>query len=246
MKIIISPAKKMSINTDILDVKNKPVLVDKTRKILDYLKCLSYDQLKKLLSCNDEIAKVNFIRYQNMNLDSFGSPAILSYEGIQYKYISPNIFENSYFDYIEKKLFILSGFYGILKPFDGVLPYRLEMQSKFKTDFCNNLYDFWGDLIYNELIKDDDIILNLASSEYSKVISKYLTPNIRYINFIFGEIVDNKIVEKGVYVKMARGEMIRFMAENKIENILDIKKFNRLNFIYNEDLSDDNKFVFIK
>lgn len=243
MKIIISPAKKMMYE-DIIPYKQMPVLLNKTESLMQYLKGLSYDELKKLLSCNDDIASLNFKRYEDMDLYRNLTPAILSYDGIQYKYMAPQVFENSYFEYIEKHLRIISGFYGVLKPFDGITPYRLEMQAKLKTDFCSSLYDFWGDNIYREV--KDDLIINLASEEYAKTVRRYLEDDVRFVDCIFGEMIGGKVREKGVYVKMARGEMVRFMAENDIQDINDIKNFNRLSFSYNDYLSEENKFVFLK
>ena len=231
MKIIISPAKKMNMDADFLPPRNTPVYLEKANKLKDYLQTLDYGELKRLLSCNDEIARLNYERYQNMDLSSNTNPAILSYEGIQYKYMAPQVFEDDHFEYIERHLRIISGFYGILKPFDGVVPYRLEMQAKLKSDFCRNLYDYWQEDIYRELIREDNTILNLASAEYSKTIEKYLTTDIKYVTCIFGELIDGKVLEKGVYVKMARGEMVRFMAENAIKNIEQIKSFDRLGFV---------------
>lgn len=140
------------------------------------------------------------------------------YQDIEVSYLE--VFEDDYFTYIEKHLRILSGFYGVLKPFDGITPYRLEMQARIKTDFCKNLYDFWNGDIYREV--KDDLILNLASEEYAKTVRKYLEPEVRFVDCIFGEMIDGKVKEKGVYVKMARGEMVRFMAENSIHDIDDI------------------------
>jgi len=246
MKIIISPAKNMTSEVDFLPPRNEPVYLDKANKLKDYLKGLSYEELKKLLCCNDAIAKLNYERYQTMDLSGNTNPAILCYDGIQYKYMAPQVFEEAYFDYIEKHLRILSGLYGILRPFDGVVPYRLEMQAKLKTEFCRNLYDYWQDDIYRELVKEDTTILNLASQEYSKAVEKYLTGNIRYVTCVFGELISGKVIEKGVYVKMARGEMVRFMAEKAIEDLEEIKAFDRLGYVYRDDLSNKNTFVFLK
>ena len=210
MKIIISPAKKMVNECNYIQDMSTPVFMDKTKQLLSLLKELDYEQLKKLLVCNDEIATLNYDRFQSMELDNNLNPALLSYDGIQYKYMAPDIFEDSYYPYIHEHLRILSGFYGILKPMDGIVPYRLEMQAKLKTDFCKNLYDYWKDDIYQELTKDDAVILNLASDEYSKVVTKY-AKDITVINCTFAEIVNGKLKEKGVYVKMARGEMVRYM-----------------------------------
>lgn len=246
MKIIISPAKKMNMDVDFLPPRNAPVYLEKANRLKEYLQSLTYEELKKLLCCNDDIAGLNYERYRKMDLCSYTNPAILSYEGIQYKYMAPQVFEYNYFDYIEKNLRILSGFYGILKPFDGVVPYRLEMQAKLKTDFCRNLYDYWQDDIYRELIQEDTTILNLASVEYSKTVEKFLTTDIHFVTCIFGELIDGKVIEKGVYVKMARGEMVRFMAENAIVDLDQIKAFDRLGFVYRDELSNESTFVFVK
>lgn len=246
MKIIISPAKKMNMDGDFLPPLNAPVYLEKAKKLQEYLQSLPFEELRNLLCCNDEIAGLNYERYQTMDLSGYTSPAILAYDGIQYKYMAPQVFEDDYFDYIEKHLRILSGFYGILKPFDGVVPYRLEMQAKLKTDFCRNLYDYWQDDIYRELTQADTTILNLASAEYSKTIEKYLTDGIDYVNCLFGELINGRVIEKGVYVKMARGEMVRFMAERAIKDLEQIKEFSRLGFEYREQLSDNTTFVFVK
>ena len=160
--------------------------------------------------------------------------------------MAPHVFEENYFSYVERNLRILSGFYGILKPFDGIVPHRLEMQAKLSIENNKDLYEFWGKDIYNELIKDDDIIIDLTSKEYRKCIEKYLSKEIQFISCIFGEISDGKIIEKGVYVKMARGEMVRYLAENKINWPEEIKKFDRLGYKYNKNLSGDRKYVFLK
>lgn len=151
--IIISPAKKMNINNDDIISESMPCFMDKTEYLYSNLKDYSYDDLKKLLACNDEIAELNYSRYKDMNLYKNLSPAILSYEGIQYKYMSPDSFSNSEFDYVSNHLRILSGFYGILKPFDGIVPYRLEMQAKLAIGTSKNLYSFWGTLYIKNLPK---------------------------------------------------------------------------------------------
>ncbi|KLU64880.1 hypothetical protein DEAC_c32080 [Desulfosporosinus acididurans] len=245
MKLIISPAKKMNIDADFLPPRNAPVFLEKAQRLKEYLRSLTYEDLKKLLCCNDEIARLNYDRYQNMDLCGYTNPAVLAYDGIQYKYMAPQVFEYDYFDYIESHLRILSGFYGILKPFDGVVPYRLEMQAKLKTTFCQNLYDYWKDDIYRDLTQNDTTILNLASAEYSKTVDKYLSANVNYVTCKFGELINGKLIEKGVYVKMARGEMVRFMAENAVEDLDKIKEFNRLGFVYNDELSNSRTIVFL-
>lgn len=246
MRIIISPAKKMKIDNDDFEHRHMPVLLHKTRELLTYLRSLSYDELKDMWKCNDKIARLNYNRIRNMDLYNSLTPAILSFEGIQYQYMAPGVFEYDELDYIDEHLRILSGFYGVLRPYDGVTPYRLEMQTKLINWIHKSLYDFWADDIAKYLFSESRCILNLASKEYSKCVSRYITEDIRFITCIFGEINDGRVIQKGTLAKMARGEMVRFMAENKIVNVEDIKEFNRLGYVYREELSNENTYVFIK
>jgi cytoplasmic iron level regulating protein YaaA (DUF328/UPF0246 family) len=158
--------------------------------------------------------------------------------------MAPAVFENSSFDYVQEHLRILSGFYGVLKPMDGVTPYRLEMQAKAAINDKKDLYDLWGSRLYEEVIDDSHVIINLASKEYSKCIEKYLKPDDYYVTVTFGETVKGKLVTKGTYAKMARGEMVRFMAENQIKDPEQIKGFDRLGYVYRDELSGDGEIVF--
>ena len=247
MKIIISPAKKMNVDTDTFAPMGLPVFLSRTKELMDYMKGLSYEEAKKLWSCNDKIAAQNFERYAQMNLERGLTPAILSYEGIQYQYMSPMVFSETALDYVQKNLRILSGFYGIVKPFDGVTPYRLEMQAKASIGRFKDLYEYWGDSLYQELTSDGDrLILNLASKEYSKCIEKYLGENDLFVTFIFGEKIDGKVVQKGTLAKMARGEMVRFLAENEIDSLEGVKNFHGLRYEFSEKLSGEKEYIFIK
>ena len=244
MKIILSPAKKMITDTDSIAPVGMPDFLDKTTKILSWMKSLKKDELKAIWKCNDKIARQNFDRLENMDLYHMLTPAILSYEGIAFQYMAPTVFEDGQFEYIQKHLRILSAFYGSLKPLDGVKPYRLEMQAKVTIGNTRNLYDYWGNLLYQTVIDDSQIIINLASKEYSKCIEKYLSPKDTYITITFCELSGEKLVTKGTYAKMARGEMVRFMAERGIENPADIQEFNRLGYRFREDLSSEKEYIF--
>ncbi|MCI5903117.1 MAG: peroxide stress protein YaaA [Blautia sp.] len=246
MKIILSPAKKMNEELDALAYQGLPVFMEQTEEIMHWMQGLSYAEAKKLWACNDRIAEQNYERFRSMNLTRRLTPAILSYEGIAYQYMAPSVFANGEFDYVQEHLRILSAFYGVVKPLDGVTPYRLEMQAKAKIAGSRDLYDYWGDRLYREVLDDSRIIVSLASKEYAKCIEKYLTPEDLYITCIFGEPAGEKIVQKGVYAKMARGEMVRFMAENSIEDPQEMKKFDRLGYAFREDLSDERTYVFVK
>ena len=234
----------MITDTDSILTVGLPAFLDKTKEILDWMKGKSKEELKLIWKCNDKIAEQNFDRLENMNLDKMLTPAILSYEGIAFQYMAPSVFEGGQFKYIQNHLRILSAFYGVVKPMDGVTPYRLEMQAKAAIGDARNLYDYWGDMLYRSVIDDSRIIVNLASKEYSKCIEKYLTSKDNYITITFCELSGDKLVTKGTYAKMARGEMVRFMAETGIEDPTDIKRFNRLGYVFRADLSSESEYVF--
>lgn len=246
MRIILSPAKKMNVNTDDLAPCGLPAFMEQTEEVVRFLQGLSYGDAKKLWACNDRIAEQNYDRLQNMDLYHQLTPAILSYEGIAYQYMAPSVFENGQFVYVQEHLRILSAFYGVVRPMDGVTPYRLEMQAKAKIAGTKDLYDYWGDRLYRAVLDDSRVIINLASKEYSRCIEKYLQPEDVYITCVFGESNGEKVVQKGVYAKMARGEMVRFMAENRIGSPEEMKGFDRLGYAFRADLSDERTYIFIR
>lgn len=246
MKIILSPAKKMKIDTDSLEPLGFPVYIDRTEQIMSWLKNSSRDELKKLWGCSDKIVDENVERLGNMDLRNRLTPAVLAYEGIAYQYMAPAVFEYGHFDYVQEHLCILSAFYGVLKAMDGVTPYRLEMQAKAHIDGTKNLYEFWGRDLYDAVIDDSRIIINLASKEYSKCIEKYVTTDDRFITISFCENVSGRLVTKGTYAKMARGEMVRFMAENNVQTPDELMYFDRLGYIYRKELSNPSEYVFVK
>ena len=222
MRIIISPAKQMRVDTDSFACTELPTFIEKTEVLKDWISGLSYEEQKTLWACNDKIAKQNAERFTGMDLHRNLTPALLAYDGIQYTYMAPAVFEDGQFDYVQELLRILSGFYGVVKPMDGVVPYRLEMQAKVAVAGYRNLYDFWGDNLYREVMDDSRVLINLASKEYSKCI------------------------EKGVYAKMARGEMVRFMAGIHVDEPEQIKAFNWSGYQFDESRSSDTEYVFIR
>jgi len=236
----------MKLDIDSLNYNQLPQFIKDTEILIEYLKGLSYEDVKLIWNCSDKIATLNYERIQKMDLYRNLTPAIFAFEGIQYQYMAPGVFQNDEFKYLEKHLRILSGFYGMLRPFDGVAPYRLEMQANLKGDNLNSLYEFWNSRLADKLFSESQCIVNLASKEYSKCISSYLNKEVRFVTCVFGEMIGEKILEKGTLVKMARGEMVRFMVEKKIEDVEDIKSFNRLNYAFAEHLSDQNTYTFLK
>ena len=246
MRIIISPAKQMRVDTDFFTCTELPVFMEKTEILKNRISSLTYDQQKALWVCSDKIARQNSERFAEMDLKKNLTPALLAYDGIQYTYMAPAVFEDGQFDYVQEHLRILSGFYGVVKPMDGVVPYRLEMQAKAAVAGHKNLYEFWGDDLYREVMDDSRILINLASKEYSRCIEKYLQPGDRYITCIFGEPEGGRIIQKGVYAKMARGEMIRFMAGIHAEEPEQRKDVNWSGYYYDEKRSSDTEYVFIR
>lgn len=246
MRIIISPAKKMNIETDLLAWNSLPQFLIEADKLADYLKSLNYEELKTIWKCNDTIASLNYDRVQNMNLRKNLTPAIVSYEGLQYQYMAPQVMEDAELQYIEEHLRILSGFYGILRPFDGIIPYRLEMQSRLLHFETDTLYQFWNHKLFDALMKETDCIFNLASKEYSKCITAYNKGRCRMVTCIFGEMSDGKVKEKGTFAKMARGEMVRFLANRQAEDVETAKEFTGLGYKFRKELSDEETYIFVK
>ena len=255
MRIIISPAKQMRVDTDSFACRELPALMEKTEVLKDWISGLTYEQQKALWACSDKIARQNAERFAHMDLRKNLTPAILAYDGIQYTYMAPAVFEDGQYEYVQDHLRILSGFYGVVRPMDGLVPYRLEMSAK-GTSFasqakaavagCKNLYDFWGDDLYRAVLDESRTIINLASKEYSKCIEKYLQPEDRFITCVFGEPEGSKIVQKGVYAKMARGEMVRFMAGIHAEKPEQMKEFNWSGYCFDEERSSETEYVFIR
>lgn len=248
MKIIISPAKKMNIDDDIFEYRSKPVFFEQAEEIMNYMKNLSYDECKTIWKCSDKLAQLNYDRVVNMDLNYRLTPALFSYEGIQYQYMGARVLSRDALEYLQDNLRILSGFYGILKPLDGVVPYRLEMQSKFINYKNKDLYEYWADKIANSLFEETNLIINLASKEYSKCVEKYLknSPGTKFITCVFGEIKGDKVIERGTLAKMARGEMVRYLAQNKICDLEGLKRFDKLEYKYSQEKSNEKTYVFIK
>ena len=246
MRIIISPAKKMNVDTDSLPCQGLPCFLPRTERLLTALRAMDAAALKRLWKCSDQLTEQNVRRLETMDLRRDLTPATPSCEGIQYQYMAPGVFTAGEYDYVQRHLRILSGFYGLLRPFDGVTPYRLEMQAKLAVDGAKDLYDFWGDSLAAQLFTETDCILDLASKEYSLCVSRYLIPSIRFITCVFGEEKDGRVIEKGTMCKMARGEMVRYLAEKQAAGPETAKDFDRLGYRYATAHSDENTYVFLR
>lgn len=246
MRILLSPAKKMKTDDCGPEPSGLPVFWQDARIIRDWLREKSFAELKKLWACNDRITQQNMDRLAVMNLRTNLTPAIMAYDGIAFQYMAPTVFETRMLTYVQEHLRILSGFYGVLKPMDGVTPYRLEMQAKAEIAGTKDLYEYWGDRLYGEVCDSSGIIINLASREYFRCIEKYLRPENTCITCTFAEEEKGRMVQKGVYCKMARGEMVRFMAEHGTEAPEEIREFDRLGYRYHGELSSETEYVFLR
>lgn len=246
MRIIIAPAKKMRSDPDSLAPAGLPDFLPETEALCTALRAMDPAALQRLWKCNDRIAALNVRRLEEMDLRRNLTPAILAYEGIQYQYMAPGVFSQGEYDYVQTHLRILSGFYGLLRPFDGVTPYRLEMQAKLAVGGARDLYGFWGDRLARRLFAETDLILNLASKEYSLCVSRFLEPSVRFVTCVFGQEKDGKILEQGTQCKMARGEMVRYLAETGAETLEAVRGFDRLDYRFSPAHSDEETLVFLR
>ena len=174
--------------------------------------------------------------------------AIYAFSGDVYKGIDSYSIENNKIDFMQNSIRILSGHYGLLRPLDLIQPHRLEMGTKMSFKDYKNLYDYWKKQVSLELNKElskDEVVLNLASNEYFKVIdSKVIDSPIYSANFKQYRDGDFKTI--AIYSKKARGLMTRFIVDNQIDSIDDIKSFNYDGYIFHEDMSSDKDFVFTR
>ncbi len=252
MLVVISPAKKLNENCDknLISKYTVPPYLENSKKIVSTLKTYSVRKLSKLMNISDKISSLNFERYTKWSLPfsrDNAHPALLLFQGDVYKGIEAESFEEEDFLFAQKSLRILSGLYGILKPFDLIQPYRLEMGTQLKIGKYNDLYDFWGDSITNAINKDNnsDYLINLASVEYFKSINQKNLKS-KLINISFKEKRDGNYKIIGIYAKKARGLMSRYIVKNKITDPKQIKKFREDNYTYNKTLSSDSEWVFTR
>lgn len=246
MRIIIAPAKKMRTDPDSLAPAGLPDFLPETEALCTALRDMDPAALQRLWKCSAQIAALNVRRLAEMDLRRNLTPAILAYEGIQYQYMAPGVFSREEYAYVQTHLRILSGFYGLLRPFDGVTPYRLEMQAKLAVGGARDLYGFWGDRLARRLFAETDCILNLASKEYSLCVSRFLEPSVRFVTCVFGQEKDGKILEQGTQCKMARGEMVRYLAETGAETLEAVRGFDRLDYRFSPAHSDEETLVFLR
>ena len=245
MKIIISPAKKLA--TDNLINKGTSILFSKeTNYLLEVLKTYSVDDIKILMNLSDNLAKLNWLRFQNLNTNDMGQ-ALFMFKGDVYKGLNAETFTNIELDFAQKNLRILSGLYGLLKPKDLIYPYRLEMGTNLKNKSGNNLYKFWDNRLHLALLSElsnEEEIINLASEEYIKAlqINKFSNP---VITPVFKDFKNGKLKVISFYAKKARGEMTNFIIKNKIKKSDNLKYFSNLGYQFTEE-TKKGEFLFTR
>ena len=249
MIAIISPAKNMrnlkidNINPQIIGKER--YFTKETEEIIRVLKDLTPWDIQSLMKVNEKIALQSYAYFQDFNFNDKGVCGLLAYDGLVFKNIKAEDFTKEDFDYANKHIRILDAFYGMVNPLDDILPYRLEMQYSIKIQ-GNNLYKFWDDKIYNKLYSEDNVIVNLASEEYAKTVRRFLNEEDIFIDIDFKVNKDGKLKTLATLAKMARGQMVKYIIENKIDNPEDLKDFTFNSFKYCSNLSTSKKFVFIK
>ena len=216
-----------------------------TEEIIRVLKDLTPWDIQSVMKVNEKIALQSYAYFQDFNFNDKGVCGLLAYDGLVFKNIKAEDFTKEDFDYANKHIRILDAFYGMVNPLDDILPYRLEMQYPIKIQ-GNNLYKFWDDKIYNKLYSEDNVIVNLASEEYAKTVRRFLNEEDIFIDIDFKVNKDGKLKTLATLAKMARGQMVKYIIENKIDNPEDLKNFTFNSFKFCSNLSTPRKFVFIK
>lgn len=274
MITIISPAKNMRKSEDWKELIDEgelscPRLYEKSNEVLAHMKEYITEEIRAIMKIKEDLAQLNYCRFQRMKPISCcknskdgkespkftgKTPAIFAYDGIQYKSISPESISKDGIEFLNDHLRIISGLYGVLRPFDMIDEYRLEMQTKVKVNEKANLYSFWDGSISVNISEDlcgEGIVLNLASKEYSKTVEKYFDnkkseSKIKLITCTFKVEKAGKLKVESTASKKARGYMVRYIAENKIDDIEGVKTFNIDGFTYSENESTEKEIVFVK
>lgn len=253
MYLLISPAKSLDFEkATIVENPTKPAFENKAKQIAKSFKKLSTTELKKLMSISDDLARLNYDRYQQWghNPDEHKRAAIFAFKGDVYQGLKADTLNNDELAFAQSHLGILSGLYGILSPLDLIEPYRLEMGTSLNIGKSANLYEFWKASIKKQLLEnmkaiDSEVIVNLASQEYFKSVAvKEL--NKRVISPIFKDLKNGEYKIISFYAKKARGLMTRFLVQNQSDDPSIIKAFSEDGYLFNPGLSTDNEPVFTR
>ena len=247
MKIIISPSKTKKINNLPVELKNisiqendfyPEILYPKiTNKIIERIKMFSVEEIEEKFKLKKDKAEKLLEFYQNYENEKSGN-ALASYTGVAYKAIKIETFNKSDFEYLKSNLVILSALYGVLTPYTNMKEYRLDMTNSIFEN--KSLYEVWKTRV-NEYFEQEDVILNLASKEYSKLIN----PD-KLIDFEFWEDSNGKLKQVSTNSKKMRGFTLHYIVKNKISNVKKLRNITLDGYVFSEEMSDERKFVYVK
>lgn len=252
MKIIISPAKSLDFERQLPTNKtSKPLFLKEAKIINGILKKLKPADLSEIMHISDNLAQLNWQRNKSFKTPftlENARPAIYAFNGDVYLGLDGYSIPEEKLDILQNKLRILSGQYGILKPFDLMQAYRLEMGTQLSINETKNLYEFWKELLTNNLNKElkiNEIFINLASHEYFSVIdTKKL--KVPVITPEFKDYKDGKLKMISFFAKKARGLMVRYIIDHDVETLDQLKSFNSEGYVFDENLSKGNTLVFTR
>ncbi|MCH8535946.1 MAG: peroxide stress protein YaaA [Flavobacteriaceae bacterium] len=247
MKILISPAKSLELNKEIpVKEYTRPLFLDTAVQVNKKLTRLTKQELMDLMSISEQLADLNYQRYQDFkekHEPSNARQAVFTFDGDVYTGLDVYNLASEKYPKLQDELRILSGLYGILKPFDLIQPYRLEMGTKLGIENNKDLYELWKDKVTRSLnaeLSTDDLLINLASNEYFKAVDKKKI-KAQIITPVFKDYKNGKLKVISFYAKKARGAMVKFIVENNAKSLSDIQGFNLLGYAYSEEESKDNK-----
>ena len=237
MKIIISPAKSFK-HFDNIDTEEL-LFPEKTKILVNKIKKLSMNEIGNLNMTNDKLTEKAYYDYQEFDFRDLSNPALFSYDGLVFKQFKMEDFTD--INYLNNHVYIISALYGLLKPMTGIRDYRLYFDN---TRY--DLYDFWKDDLYKKLYEDNDLVINLASKEYTKTIRPFLKKTDKFITIDFKEVRDGKLKSVVAYMKQARGAMLREIITRKIEDIDEIKKLDINGYTYDPYNSTEKCLTFVR
>lgn len=254
MITVLSPAKSLDFERACSFPKpSEPVFPEYSKKLAENLKKKGPDDLIRLMNISEKLALLNAERFQAWKYpydDENTKPAIFAFDGDVYDGLEAVSFSHDDLEYSQSHLRILSGLYGVLRPLDLIMPYRLEMGTKLKTGKNEDLYSFWKENVTRHMNESlgaakTDILVNLASNEYfSAIESNRVNGNI--IKPVFKDKKGKEFKIISFWAKKARGAMAAFIIKNRIENPDDLRAFDGLGYIYNENLSNEKELVFTR
>ncbi|MFT4741349.1 MAG: cytoplasmic iron level regulating protein YaaA (DUF328/UPF0246 family) [Marivirga sp.] len=252
MIALLSPAKSLDFDKKFSLQSSKTRFNVETNQLIEVLRKQSEEEIKSLMSISDQLAQLNVERYQayKKRLPQHAKQAALAFQGDVYQGMKAEEFTLAEHAYAQDHIRILSGLYGLLRPLDLIQPYRLEMGTKLQVGDNATLYAFWDEKITKLLVKDlklqeDNVIINLASNEYFKVINKkYLKNKAQIIDIDFKDFNNGKYKIVSFYAKKARGMMAKYIVKNKVNTVHDLKAFDHEGYYYDEDNSSDSKLSF--